>query len=420
MDDNKVISKRRLDMKIMLPHVEKAAEAALFIYVFFIPIRHVATVMSISMTIFVSCIIFKIFVEKKFSSYNNPLILPLLFFVSVSLISCFLSIDPSYSFDYFRSVILKYIALFLGITILIKDVSGVKRLVFVLIASYAVIMFFGLFEYFTYFGPTGGKFRFRATFNYYAKAGLYSLIFLPPVISLFLWEKKVLQKILLFICAGGSLLGVLLTQYRGAWISLFLAIILIGFVLDKRILAVVLASLLILPFILPKKIYKQGTTIFDFKKYFVPKEKVLTERPYVWKASLAMIKKRPILGAGSGREIFEILYNERGYRPKEAQQKLLHAHNQMLEILVENGVLGLLCFLWLIGIIIKEGCKAIKSYKNSYEKFLITGIFSGLMGIFVCGFADVFMWSQMGLAFWVFTGLFFAIIKTYTPCEETG
>jgi len=407
-------------IKRVLPFLEKGAEAALCTYLFFIPFSHVPTLKSFAIILFPSLIIFKILIEKtkKFSAYNTPLTVPLFLFTAIALVSAFSSIDPSYSLSYFRSNILIYLILYFGITILVHDISQIKRLIFVLMLSYFVIMFYGLFEYFILFGSTAK--RFNATFGRYNTAGMYSIIFIPTAFSLFLWYKKLWHKVLLGICLSGSLLGVLFTQARAAWVCLFLVAILIGIILDKRILAFVFISLVIFPFILPQKLYKQGISIFDFKNYLVPKERVLTERPYVWKASIAMIKNRPILGFGTGTRIFGKLYNENGYRPKEAKEKLSQAHNQILQTLVENGVLGILCFLWIYGVIIKYAYKAIKTYETGFGKCLLTGIFSGIIGIFIFGTVDTFMRAQMGLAFWVFTGLFFAIIKTYTPCDKAG
>jgi O-antigen ligase len=72
----------------------------------------------------------------------------------------------------------------------------------------------------------------------------------------------------------------------------------------------------------------------------------------IWKSALALFRQNPISGVGTGdasselKKEFKSLGYENGYYDD------LNAHNQFIEILLENGVIGLILFLSIIGYMI--------------------------------------------------------------------
>lgn len=186
-----------------------------------------------------------------------------------------------------------------------------------------------------------------------------------------------------------------------------MSLILIGLLIEKRILVVLLIGFLIFPFILPKEINNRFKTIFNFNDYLTP-GRVLIERPFVWEASLRMIRDYPILGAGTGTQTFYALYVEREYKPQPAKQLLGHAHNQILQTMVETGVLGLLSFIWIFTIILRSIFRSLKEVSNpSFEKYMFAGIFAALAGLFIHGFAGSFLRSRMGILLWIMIGFLY-------------
>src|SRR5580704_801112 len=72
-------------------------------------------------------------------------------------------------------------------------------------------------------------------------------------------------------------------------------------------------------------------------------------RPMIWKATLDMIAARPLLGHGLGAYIAvypAYRWPEYFLRPK-ATNVTDHAHNELLEIAAEQGLIGLAATLWL-------------------------------------------------------------------------
>jgi len=76
----------------------------------------------------------------------------------------------------------------------------------------------------------------------------------------------------------------------------------------------------------------------------------LSGRTRIWGAALCMIREHPINGVGARdfREVFPACDPESGTAPAWGEGPAFHAHQWVLEVLSETGVLGLL--LWIAGI----------------------------------------------------------------------
>lgn len=68
-------------------------------------------------------------------------------------------------------------------------------------------------------------------------------------------------------------------------------------------------------------------------------------RIYCWKVALGIIKEHPVLGVGVGsRSVYKAEFS----RNMEYRNQYDHAHNQFLTMLVSNGIVGLVLFLWIL------------------------------------------------------------------------
>jgi O-antigen ligase len=114
-----------------------------------------------------------------------------------------------------------------------------------------------------------------------------------------------------------------------------------------------------------------------FSYYFNEKSKgdlsskVLEEsRLTIWKSSLILISNNFVFGVGTG-DIQDELNKEYNLIPGNnlAVQNNLNAHNQYLEIQLENGIIGLLLFLSIFGMMIYI---AIKNRNTLYLIFVIS------------------------------------------------
>ncbi len=96
-------------------------------------------------------------------------------------------------------------------------------------------------------------------------------------------------------------------------------------------------------------------------------------RYLIWKSAFGVIGSNLILGVGTGDASEELKkeFKKRGY--VDGYYDNLNAHNQFLEILLENGIVGILIFLSLISYMV---------YSAISERNLLLGLFIIMMVVF--------------------------------------
>lgn len=141
------------------------------------------------------------------------------------------------------------------------------------------------------------------------------------------------------------------------------------------------------------------------KKVFIPhKGYKLNVRFKLWDIALSVWKKNIFFGVGK----FPTVYHEIG--TNFPMQVLTHAHNVYLQILVTNGIIGLLAFIYLFFSILKALFENIRS--NQYVLCLIVVIVS----FFVEGFFEYF-WGDSEVRYLLiyFIGFVLGAISVESP-----
>lgn len=79
-------------------------------------------------------------------------------------------------------------------------------------------------------------------------------------------------------------------------------------------------------------------------------------RTTIWKTSLDLIREHPVAGVGTGDAV-DALNKELAKGPLKAQYSAVHlnSHNQFIETLLANGLIGGICLITLIALIIYHG-----------------------------------------------------------------
>ena len=130
-------------------------------------------------------------------------------------------------------------------------------------------------------------------------------------------------------------------------------------------------------------------------------------RPVIWKATLQMIAARPLLGHGLGTYV--VVYPryrlpEYFLRPKAANVTD-HAHNELLEIAAEQGLIGLAATLWLWATVVWCGFRACRRLDGA-DRRCLWGMFGAMLVLMFHGLVDVdlrylanqsLLWLLMGL-----------------------
>ena len=190
-----------------------------------------------------------------------------------------------------------------------------------------------------------------------------------------------------YLILAPLLSALFLTQSLGAFISIFLGII-VYFCLQgkfkKRWLLVLLGlfATIGIIFMLRTKTQKQHIQpLFS-----------TTMRLTYWQETFQIIKSHPLTGIGPGN--FDL--------PRSR-----YAHNSYLQLWAETGTLGLLAFLWLTLSIIKSSLKILKhpSYKNQ-----VVALLASCAAFLVHNFIDfTFFLPEVSFVWWAIAGFLYSL-----------
>ena len=308
------------------------------------------------------------------------------------------------------------ITLFLHIS-LIVSVYGLRQYIF------------GAEALATWVDPTSDSANLTRVYSYLGNPNLLAGYLIPAVslsfAAIFTWQRWLPKALALTMFLVNSAC-LILTYSRGGWIGflvcIFVFLVLLVYwysiqlppkfrpwampaLLGSSAMVVLLAILFVEP------IRDRVASIFVGRE-----DSSNNFRINVWSAVVEMIRDRPILGIGPGNDAFNKIY-PLYQRPRFTA---LSAYSIFLEIAVETGVIGLLCFLWLLVVTFNQGIEQIKRLRevsNSQGFWLIAAI-AGISGMLAHGLVDTVWYRPQVITLW---WLMVAIIASFsTPRQITN
>ncbi|MBD2654639.1 putative bicarbonate transporter, IctB family [Synechocystis sp. FACHB-383] len=134
----------------------------------------------------------------------------------------------------------------------------------------------------------------------------------------------------------------------------------------------------------------------------------------VWEGVKAMIRARPIIGIGPGNEAFNQIYPYY-MRPRFTA---LSAYSIYLEILVETGIVGFTCMLWLLAVTLGKGIQLVKRCRQTLapEGIWIMGALAAIAGLLVHGLVDTVWYRPPVSTLW---WLLVAIVASQWASAQT-
>lgn len=178
-----------------------------------------------------------------------------------------------------------------------------------------------------------------------------------------------------FYAAGAalSILCLLETYSRGAWVSVLLAgILFIVYLRDLRVTAVAVFAFVLLFAFAPASLRDRAFSLADAKN------NTMLERKELWGEATRMIREHPLLGHGVNMyAAIEPRYKSGSVSDNQ------YAHNGYLQMTAETGLLGLLSFLLSTGYFLIAGYAVFSKHRGSFSSAagisLVLGVFSLLM-----------------------------------------
>ena len=140
-------------------------------------------------------------------------------------------------------------------------------------------------------------------------------------------------------------------------------------------------------------------------------------RVNVWMSVLNMIKAKPILGIGPGNKAFNLVYPQY----QRSGYSALGTYSVPLEITVETGIVGVICYGWLIFTIFRQGWIALNRLRSDRDAngLWIIGAIATLAGMIVHGLVDtVWYRPQVQLLWWLAIAIISSFYITPTINKE--
>lgn len=313
---------------------------------------------------------------------------------------------------------------FMGMYFVIKNIINspamVKRCLYALVISSAVVSVYGIYQ--NYFGALSTKWqdmemffeikgRVVSMFDNPNVLGEFLILIFPITLALMATSKLSYERFFLFAIAMMSCWCLVFTWSRGAWIGCMIATVLFLCISSKYFFT---AGLLSLPWVGAFVWLKRDSLILTRLTSFG--DSSTSYRLGIWKGVLRMLEDVGLFGIGIGEEAFKKIYPMYALTGIEAAP---HAHNLYLQIAVEMGVFALIAFLIFIFLFAQFSFSFCKSAMNRSNKLLSLGIFCGVLALLIQGMTDYVWYNyRVFLLFWMIVGLGVAHVCSAKNTEE--
>lgn len=350
-------------------------------------------------------VISKALISKELLTYSrNPLNISILIFCIIFGLSAQISSGIP------NGIMLKY-ALYYGVffasfyitLLVIKDEKTIERTISFLCISTIAACMIALFLTRSFASPETRLAGYALLSNPNSLGNFLAITtsFLIAYVTIAPLSRR--KKILIFITAGISIISLILTLSRSSWLG-FAGSIFILFLLRPRAWFMFIVLIGIVISII-------GTS--DVEKRLLEKSASVEYRLDKARIALEMTPKSPLIGNGPGAFETEIR-NEEEYRPTELIRHT-SLENQYLLLLCEHGILGLLTFLTIIFIFLKE---CMNSYlQTEYAPLKSLALASGISVIsclFISFGETVFSFPKLNWLVGIIMGFFFVMKR----CSE--
>jgi len=366
-------------------------------------------------------------------------VLPALIFIFILGLATIFSQSPHYSFwgSYTRKmgylIWLHFFLFFLILFFNLKTTKQIARIFYIIVLTTGLVVLYGFLQilgldFFNWSEPpslgyrvfsTMGQPNFLASWLLLAFPVIFWILFRyssqdhlkAPLFSTFKKEKKeyldkitntsFLKKVFfrpIFICL--SLLTIILlvlTQSRSSWIGFFLAlfffIIIFSWQKNQKRLAILLFIFLVLFSVFVVALNISPLQIKETDHPLIMRFKTISHlaeagqlRFIWWQNSLDLIEQKPIFSLGFGPETQHLNFSQY-YEPEYAALEGINqipdrAHNDILDMTLMSGRLGLISYMLFILLIFFSGLKYIFQGKN-YSSFMVLILLTGLFGYLI-------------------------------------
>lgn len=224
------------------------------------------------------------------------------------------------------------------------------------------------------------------------------LVITIPILfcSILDWKQKKTSLVVCVVFFMISFLGLLLNATRGAWLAIAITLPIVSILYDRSLKKIFFLISLI----------AATSCIFMANPHLQQRAESITsttfqsntERLLMWNSAFNMFKDHPVFGVGIGQYAGKYIKEYKAVEAKEIQR---HCHNNFLQMLAENGLIGFLGFVYLFGYLLIVSLVNFFRHHNPFS-LLIFGVTLDLMlqGLTEYNFGNSavikFYWTVLG------------------------
>ena len=350
--------------------------------------------------------------DKNFTFIKNPVSSFVIFFVIALVWGCV----NSFAFTTSVTQTLVHISFILFYFVVINTIRTKEQwmaMVKLFLLSAFVVAAYGVLQNFTGVSSTaswidenmfsGIEVRVYSFFNNPNVLGEFLVLTIPVTLAV-LWgnmrpEHKGVFAVI-FLCMAACMI---FTWSRGAWLGMILACVIFFAIMDKRWVFLGILGVMVLPLLM---VLTNNTAILErFLSIGNTGDTSTAYRVSIWCAAMDMIRDFCISGIGIGTEAFQMVYPMYALSGADFA---LHAHNLYLQIWVEMGVIGIVSFVFVILMVIRQTFSAgiTTLRKTDSAAKIVIALGAGILGFLFQGLTDYVWYNyKMLMIFWIVIAL---------------
>jgi len=384
--------------------------------------------------------IIRLIYEQKFDGavMRHPVTIAIIINLVWILLTSITSSIPTVSFKFLIARLWFVICFYFIATQLFKDITNVRRFIWLYIVPLTGVIFYTIYEHSQYsFSQEAANWVMSPFYNDHTAYGAVLAMFYPLLIFfVFNQRLSISTRIISFIFFVIFTVALILSYTRASYVSL-IAAGLLYFVYVLRIkfrtLLLMAAPVLIFFFsfqteLLMKLEKNRQDSSSDFAEHFKSVSNISSdasnlERLNRWNAAWRLFEEQPIIGWGPGTYSFQYapyqLSSEKTIISTNAGDKG-NAHSEYLGPLCESGVLGMLTVLFIVGAVIYRSSLLYHRLRDKEMKNLVLALLLGLVTYFIHGVLNNFLdTDKASVPFWGFIAMLVTIDIYHSKVKET-
>lgn len=301
----------------------------------------------------------------------------------------------------------QYILWFFLATRLIRSERQCKMLYYVMIAVAGIIALHGIYqfivaapipEHWTDQAEMAVRTRVYSIFGSPNIMGDFMVMFAPMTAALAYTAKKRAVKIGCWFLTFTMCFSCLFTMSRGAWVAMFVAILIFAVLVDRRLL-VLMALAFVVAMFLPFVANRIG---YLFTSDYAASS-ARGGRSVRWERTLYYLSESShAFGLGFGMFGGAVAMQN----PVSTWMTYFYTDNYYIKILAENGYVGLVSFVIMMAGVLWTGLRGWYRQRKKPQAPLCAGMLAGLCGVLVhCYFENIFEEPYMAVCFWTIAAM---------------